>query len=123
MLNISTDEKGIKLKRKERQTESGEVWATYSTTLTKKTPSGGWSHSYLDVKFKKGVSLNDGAVIKFGIGDAWLTFDDFNGKKYNKIFVANFEIVEEGSPSATQRNEAINDAFLNIDDSSDLPFV
>ena len=126
-IKLCTDEKGIKIFRQDRETKTGKTYATYTMGISKKV-NGAYINSYVGVKFRNDISLGNGAVISFGEGDAWLTFDDVNGKKYNKIFINKFEIIQDGKKTEAEKNEAFltedaND-FLNIPDGidEDLPF-
>lgn len=112
-LNVTSDDKGIKVYRKDRETKSGGTFATYSLAISSKDASGNWINGYMDAKFKKGVEVNNKAKIK--INNAFFTVDEYNGKTYPKIFVLDFDVIEQGEVSNIN-----GDAFVNLD-SNDLP--
>lgn len=127
---ILSDEKGVKIFRKDIESQkSGKTFPKYSTSISKKNVNGeGYEKSYIDIKFKNGVDIGNGAVIK--VNNAFLTFDSYNGVRYNKIFVSDFEVVKEGARTYAQNADNFldgsdSDANFMIPDGidTDLPFV
>ncbi len=85
----------------------------YSIGLSKKLEDGSYENGYFDVRFKKGVSLEN--KTKINIKEAWLTFYKKSDDEYTKtvpyIFINDFEIIENDS----------EDSIEDFDD-DDLPF-
>lgn len=125
-LIITTDDRGTKIYRKDKQTRSGGTFATYSTSISSKKQDGSWVTTYKDCLFKKGVELNNKAVIK--IKNAFPIVDEYNDKKYDKIFVMDFEVIDQGEapadPNAFVSLDAGNEDFMQINDAEfdSLPF-
>lgn len=109
MIKIITDEKGTRVWRKDKEW-NGQTFATYSISISKKTDDG-YSNAYMEVRFKKGVELQNGTDIV--IKNAFPTFTESNGKKYQYIMVTDFEYLNA------------NEGFENIPDGvdEDLPFA
>jgi len=93
-LKISTDDKGVKIYRKDRDTKNGGKFATYCMGVSSKTMDGTWVNGFVDCLFKKGVEVNHKAVIK--INNAFPTVNEYNGNKYVKWFILDFEVIEDG---------------------------
>ena len=84
----------------------------YTIGLSKKLEDGSYDNGYLDVRFKKGVSLEN--KTKINIKEAWLTFYKKSEGEYSKtipyIFINDFEIVDNGQEETVEF------------DDDDLPF-
>ena len=110
MINLTTDDKGVKIYRKDKVTKSGENFATYSLMVSSKSQDGNWINTFLDVIFKKGVSVNDRAEIK--INNSFLVANEYNGQKYIKLMVMDFDVLNEGNAP----QQTTDDGFVMISD-------
>lgn len=117
--NITTDDKGITVYAKEKNGRNG-AYKTYSTKISAKDTSGNWTSCFVNLGFKKGVSLNNKAVIK--IKNAFPTPSKWGESYVLKIFVMDFEILEEGEKPVETPDASAD--FMNIADGMnvDLPF-
>lgn len=119
-LVTTTDGKPVTIYRKDKTTSSGKTFATYSIAVSSKDKDGNWTNGYLDCAFKKDVELNNKA--KINITNSFYTVNEHNGKKYLKLFIMAFDVVEQGEvPPQAPSND---DSFMNIPDGIDaeLPF-
>ena len=86
----------------------------YSIGLSKKNEDGSYENGYLDVRFKKGIELEN--KTKININESWLSFYKKNNGEYDTtvpyIFINDFEIVDSDSEETPD---------TDFDD-SDLPF-
>lgn len=118
MITLKTDDKGIKVFRKDRQTKAGGTFATYSISISSKDRNDAWVSAYVDVKFKKDVEVNNKAVIK--INNAFPVVEEYNGNKSIKYMVTDFEVIEKGEKSVETDSEGFS--TINMED-MDLPFA
>ena len=91
-LKVTTDDKGLKIWRN----DEGQ-YPRYSYTISRKNQDGSWDNCYQTVRFKKDVSVNNGAVIK--INNAFFSFDtakDDPKKKYSYLMVTDFDVISAG---------------------------
>lgn len=88
----------------------------YSLGLSDKKQDGKYVNWYKNCQFKKDVVVEDRTNIK--IKKAWFKCNDVNGRKYEYIFISEFEIVNN------KQNEQVEQApFTNYNVSdNDLPF-
>lgn len=112
-LVVTTDEKEIKIYRKDRQTQAGGTFATYSIKIASKKKDGNWVNGFIDVAFKKDVEVVDKSVIK--INKAFFTANEYNGKSYVKLMITDFDVVEEGEAPQPPADIPTED-FINIPD-------
>ena len=119
-LKVTTDGKPVTIYRKDKTTSSGKTFATYSIAVSSKDKDGNWTNGYLDCAFKKDVELNNKA--KINITNSFYTVNEYNGKKYLKLFIMAFEVVEQGE--VQPQSPSNDDGFMNIPDGLDaeLPF-
>ena len=112
-LVITTDDRGVKVYATEKDGANGK-FTLYSLGISKKNSDGNWESSYISCSFKKGVEVSNKTRIK--INKAFPTFNSYNGKKYNKIMITDFDILEEGESK---------EEWVNVDSipDSDLPFA
>lgn len=115
-LKITTDERGIKIYRHEKEGRTGKFY-TYSTMVSSKDTDGNYINGFIDVVFKKGVEVNDKAVIL--VNNAFYIVNEYNGKTYPKLMITDFDVKEEGKPSTSNNTD-----FMNIPDGmqEELPF-
>lgn len=94
----------------------------YSLSLSDKKQDGKYVNWYKNCQFKKGVEVSDRTNIK--IKKAWFKCNDVNGRKYEYIFISEFEIVEEQKEQPKEENPfATIDPFQDIKiDDEDLPY-
>lgn len=121
-LKVLTDGKPVTVYRKDRQTQNGGTFTTYTLGISSKDKDGNWVNGYLDCQFKKGVELYNKAKIE--ITNSFFTVSDYQGKKYNKLFIMEFTVVEQGEGVQTPVAPA-NDDFMRIADGFDdeeMPF-
>lgn len=110
-LKIETDGKAVTVYRKDRDTQNGGKFTTYSIGIASKDKDGNWVNGFIDCQFKKGVELNNKAKIE--IANSFYTVSEYNGKKYTKLFVLDFTVVDQGE--VPQPAPAPNgDGFMNI---------
>jgi len=116
-LRISTDDKGVKVFKKVRDTKNGGKFATYCLAVSSKDLEGNWLNGYIDCCFKKGVEVNNKAVIN--IKNAFYTVSEYQDKKYTKIFILDFDTIEAG-----ESEKAVDTSFMDISDGIEgaLPF-
>lgn len=117
-LNLKTDEKGIKVIRKDGTSKAGNPYTMYSLMYSYKKGENDYPNVFIDAQFRKGVDLaNKSKII---IKEAFMTGNSFNGKTSPKIFVLDYEVLEGGEtpkPSA--------DDFLMVTDDmqEEMPFT
>lgn len=115
MITVTTDDKGVKIYRKDRQTQNG-TFATYSMMISSKLQDGSWLNGFIDCRFKKGVEVANKSKIK--INNAFYTCNEYNGKVYTKLIITDFDVLEGGeAPKENTTN------WLDVDGTQeDLPF-
>lgn len=120
-LKVLTDGKAVTVYRKDRPTQNGSVFTTYTLGISSKDKDGNWVNGYLDCQFKKGVELNNKAKIE--ITNSFFTVSEYQGKKYNKLFILDFTIADQGE--VPQAVPTVSDEWANIPvgiDDGELPF-
>lgn len=115
-LLVTTDEKGVMIFANEKEKQDGTKYTLYSIPISKKDDNGKWESSYISCSFKKGVEVANKAKIK--INSAFPTFNSYNGKKYNKLVIMEFDVIEEGETTD-------KDGFIDMSNIKDdeLPFA
>lgn len=122
--NITTDDKNIMVLRKDGTSKNGKEYTLYSAKVSSKDSNGNWANVYLSLRFKKGTSLNNKAIIK--INHAFPTVESYNGENKLGIFVLDFEVVEEGEQPVdngggfSSNNESLD--WMNVGGDENLPF-
>lgn len=90
----------------------------YKVGLSKKDVEGKYINGYKDIKFKKGVELEDKS--KIYIKKAWLDFYIKDKKTIDYIFCSEFEKIEETIENAKALNnmsdKEVIDKVMNEDD-------
>lgn len=117
-VKITTDDKGIKVFRKDK-TWSGGTFATYSCKISSKDKNDEWQSVWKDLKFKKGVELNDKAVIQ--INNAFPVVESYKDTKKESWMVLDFDVIENGEVAAQVDADGFSAFPSDIDD--DLPFA
>lgn len=102
------------------------TWYTYATGISSKREDGSYASMYIDVRFRKGVTVEN--KTKINIKDGFLTMREFtaNGGDVVKrivLMVMDFDIVEEsGFASApAEPQEETQSGFTALSD-DDIPF-
>ena len=102
-MNISGD---TMIFRKEHEGRDG-MWYTYSTGVSSKKQDGTWLNGYLDVRFRKGVVVEN--KTKIHVNDGFLSVKEYavNGEKTKKLelVILDFDVVEAGY--AALRNDDV----------------
>ena len=91
----------------------------YKVGLSKKDVNGNYINGYKDIRFKKGVELED--KTKIYIKKAWLDFYIKDKKTIDYIFCSEFELIEETienarTPLANMSDSEIVQTVMNEDD-------
>ena len=121
-LKVVTDSKPVTVYRKDRPTQSGSVFTTYTLGISSKDKDGNWQNGYIDCQFKKGVEVANKA--KIAITNSFYTVSEYNGKKYNKLFIMEFTVEEPGEAPQNAPTPS-DDSWMNIADGiddSEMPF-
>ena len=118
-LRITTDGKPVTVYRQDKTANSGTTYQQYSLGVSSKDKDGNWVNGFIDCQFKKGVDIPNKS--KINIKNAFYTVSEYNGKKYYKIFVMEYEMEEAGASPVVMDA----DGFLNIADGLDeeAPFL
>lgn len=119
-MNI-TNERAVTIFRND--TEKGVF---YSVGLSKKDINGNYINGYKNVRFKKGVDVDN--QTKIYIKKAFLDFYKKDNRTIDYIFITDFVTLEETQQQAREEidpykefGEQVNNNWQSIDD-SDLPF-
>ena len=110
-LKITTDGKPVTVYRQDKTTQSGVSYTQYSLGVASKDKDGNWVNGFLDCQFKKGVEVANKA--KININNSFYTVNEYNGKKYLKLFVLDFEMAEQGE---APQNNGNGTEWMNIPD-------
>lgn len=120
-VKLLTDDRSVTIFRKDKQTSNGGTFATYCMGISSKDKDGNWINGYLDVAFRKDVSVNNKA--KINIKNAFPTVRKYNDKTYITWMITDFDVVDNGEvpQPAPHPND---DGFMNIPDGIEesLPF-
>lgn len=102
------------------------TWYTYATGISSKREDGSYASMYIDVRFRKGVTVEN--KTKINIKDGFLTMREFtaNGGDVVKrivLMVMDFEIAEEsGFASAPAEPQAETQSGFTALSDDDIPF-
>lgn len=117
-IKLETDDKGIKVIRKDGTSKAGNPYTMYSLMYSFKVGEE-WKNGFIDAGFKKGVDLaNKSKII---IKDAFLTGTEFNGTTKPKIIVMDFDVLEGGE--SAQKPSADDFLMVTDDMQEEMPFV
>lgn len=116
-LKVITDGKPVTVYVKDKQTQNGGTFKSYSVAIASKDRDGNWVNGYLDCQFKKGVEIFNKA--KINITNSFYTVSEYQGKKYLKLFVLEFDVVEEGEKPQTVSG---GEEWMNVPDLADEDF-
>lgn len=108
-----------KVYRQDKTSQAGNAYTQYSLSVSSKDKDGNWVNGFLECSFKRGVEVANKAKIK--INNAFYTVSEYNGKKSYKVFVMDFEVIEQGEG---QPAKAPDTSFMSIPDNigDELPF-
>ena len=117
-LKVVTDNKPVTVYRQDKTSSNGVAYTQYSLGVSSKDVNGNWVNGFLECAFKKGTDIPNKAKIE--ITNSFYTVSEYNGKKFLKLFVLDFNIVEGGAPAPVPTNDS---DFMNVDTDLDgLPF-
>ena len=130
-LKIVTDDRPVKIIRKDKVSAAGNAYTQYSAMVASKDKEGNWHNGFIDVAFKSGVSVDNKAQI--AIKNAFPVVSEYNGKTSVKWMITEFDVIVQGEGSAAPTNESNGngmstdaDGFLQINadiDLEELPFA
>ena len=106
---LITDDKGVKVIRKDKTSKAGNPYTTYALMVSSKDTQGNWHNGFIECNFRKGVEVNNKAVIK--ITNSFPVVDEYNGKTTTKIFVLDFEVLNSGDAPVKTTDD---DGFMII---------
>lgn len=120
-LKVITEKGPVTVYANEKTTQNGGKFTTYSISVASKDQNGNWVNGFLDCQFKKADVEKITNKCKINISNSFYTVNEYNGKKYLKLFVLDFEVAEDG-----EKPQVVNadDSFMNIPDGleGELPF-
>lgn len=118
-LKIITDDRGpVTVFRQDKTSSAGNPYQQYSLGVSSKDKDGNWINGFINCQFKKDVEVANKAKIK--INNAFYNVTESNGTKYYKVFIMDFDVVEQGEG---QPPKAPDTSFMEIpSDMGDLPF-
>ena len=105
-LIVKTDSKPVTVVRQDKTSSAGNAYTQYSLMVSSKNTDGAWVSGFIDAQFKKGVDIAN--KTKINITNAFYTVNEYNGKKYTKIFVLEYDVAESGEAPKT-------DSFVDVD--------
>lgn len=109
-LKVTTDEKGITVFANEKEGPNGK-YTLYSVGVSSKNQNNEWVNGYINVRFKKGVSVPNKTKIK--INNAFYTATKSGDKTYTSLMITDFEDLDG------------KEEWVNVDNIPDdeLPFA
>lgn len=122
-LTVKTDGKPVTVYAKERQTQNGGKFTTYCLGVASKDKDGNWVNGFIDCQFKKNVVVNNKA--KIDIRNSFFTvYKDREGKPHNRLFIMEFDVVEQGEVPQQNGQATGNENWMDIpsDIEESLPF-
>lgn len=116
-LTLKSDERGVKVYRKDKTSKNGNPYTSYSI-MTSTKDGDKYVNAFLDVAFKKGTEITNKTVIK--IEEAFPMVSEYNDKTYIKWFIKEYKVLSTEEPA--KQTDA--DGFMVADDSmEELPFA
>lgn len=100
------------------------TWYTYATGISSKREDGSYASMYIDVRFRKGVTVEN--KTKINIKDGFLTMREFtaNGGDVVKrivLMVMDFDLVEESASAPAEPKAETQSGFTALSE-TDIPF-
>ena len=130
-VKIVTDDRPVKIIRKDKVSAAGNAYTQYSAMVASKDKDGNWHNGFIDVSFKHGVSVDNKAQI--AIKNAFPVVSEYNGKTSVKWMITDFDVIVQGEGIADPTNASNGngiatdaDGFLQINadiDLEELPFA
>ena len=118
-LKVITDGKPVSVYRQDKVSSSGNAYTQYSIGVSSKNTEGNWVQGFIECAFRKGTDIPNKAKIE--ITNSFYTVNEYNGKKYLKLFVLDFNVVEGGevapAPNGDESWASIPDGIVD-----ELPF-
>ena len=130
-LKIVTDDRPVKIIRKDKVSAAGNAYTQYSAMVASKDKDGNWHNGFIDVAFKSGVSVYNKSQI--AIKNAFPVVSEYNGKTSVKWMITDFDVIVQGEGGSAPTNASNGngiatdaDGFLQINadiDLEELPFA
>lgn len=128
-LKIVTDDRPVKIIRKDKVSAAGNAYTQYSAMVSSKDRNDEWHNGFIDVTFKSGVSVDNKAQI--AIKNAFPVVSEYNGKTSVRWMITDFDVIVQGEGSVAPANASNGmatdaDGFLQINadiDLEELPFL
>lgn len=117
-----TEDKKVRIFRKDRATRDGGTFATYCMGVSSKKQDGSYVNGFIDCSFKNGVEVNNKTDIT--IQNAFPTVRESNGRTFVSWMITEFEVVGEGQ-APVNANQDPDMGFINVPEGldNDLPFA
>ena len=122
-LKIITEKGPVTVYANERTTQNGGKFMSYSIGVASKDKDGNWINGYQECAFKKDAVVNN--KMKINISNSFFTvYKDREGKPHNRLFIMEFDVVEQGEAPQQNGQGFSGEDFMNIPDniSEELPF-
>lgn len=101
-LNITSNEQGVIVGRRDKVNDKGQKYTFYTVLLSNRDEEKKFSGFYIPLRFKKGISIPNGSVIR--IDKAFISF--YPDTKQPYVMVLKFENL-----SCEEGEAMVNDAF------------
>ena len=122
-LKVITEKGPVTVYANEKTTQNGGKFTTYCISVASKDQNGNWVNGFIDCQFKKADVDKITNKCKINISNSFYTVNEYNGKKYLKLFVLDFEVAEDGEKPQDAPAPSRDMGFMNIDtDMDSLPF-
>lgn len=122
-LKCVTDGRPVTVYANERTTQSGGKFMSYSIGVASKDKDGNWINGYQECAFKKDAVVNN--KMKINISNSFFTvYKDKEGKPHNRLFIMEFDVVEQGEVPQHNTQATGNENWMEIpsDIEESLPF-
>ena len=122
-LKIITEKGPVTVYAKERATQNGGKFMSYSIGVASKDKDGNWINGYQECAFKKDAVVNN--KMKINISNSFFTvYKDKEGKPHNRLFIMEFDVVEQGEVPQQNGQATGNENWMDIPSGIDesLPF-
>ena len=119
-LKVITDGKPVSVYRQDKVSSSGNAYTQYSIGVSSKNTEGNWVQGFIECAFRKGTDIPNKAKIE--ITNSFYTVNEYNGKKYLKLFVLDYTVVEGGNQPAPAPSGDMDFMKIDADLDEGLPF-
>lgn len=109
-LTVKSDDKGVMVFANEKEGANGK-YTLYSIGVSSKNSNNEWVSGFINVRFKKGVSVPNKTKIK--INNAFYTVSKSNDRTYVSLMITDFDNLDGGDGWVDMSN--VNE--------SELPFA